>query len=390
MSVFLTDAIDAPENHMIVALLLFAPLALTTAPARACSPIIPVPTPPATEGATYLTAVALRDTVFAGAGSVKYQLGEGHFGTASVDRRVYGQLARVDSLGGAGAREITKAFGAAGNRTVVLVPWDYSPSCATTLWGGSARWIARQDPAFFELKLRARDHWAGEFPTFDVFRAGLEPYGQQTRRMSGGEFSPATMLTPSQLFALYRAVPDSLRGDWNAQATAMERWLAANRQLAGKYPADFLPAVIQALREAAQEDTAAIRAARYSQNAAIARGDLSAVARFWTEDVTVRAGLGRALSGKEAYLAAFVADSAMRYERIPTEIVLSSRWPLAYEAGKWEGRARSAQSDGPVLRGRYSAQWVKAGSRWLIRSEVFVALECAEAACRWPAAVPRT
>lgn len=141
-------------------------------------------------------------------------------------------------------------------------------------------------------------------------------------------------------------------------------------------------------RLAQPDDRAAIRSARLAQNAAIARRDLPRVATFWTEDVTVRAGLGRALSGKQSYLAAFVADSAMRYERLPTEIVVSSHWPLAYESGQWEGRLASAPSSAPVLRGRYSAQWVKAGGGWLIRSEVFVAVDCAGPACQWPASLP--
>jgi hypothetical protein len=37
---------------------------------------------------------------------------------------------------------------------------------------------------------------------------------------------------------------------------------------------------------------------------------------------------------------------------------------------------------GPVvIGGRYSAQWVKRGDRWLIRAEVFVALTCSEVGC---------
>ena len=55
-------------------------------------------------------------------------------------------------------------------------------------------------------------------------------------------------------------------------------------------------------------------------------------------------------------------------------IDVSSVWPLAFETGRWEGHLGSEQ--GPVvIGGRYSAQWVKRGDRWLIRSEVFVALE---------------
>lgn len=37
-----------------------------------------------------------------------------------------------------------------------------------------------------------------------------------------------------------------------------------------------------------------------------------------------------------------------------------------------------------LLRGRYSAQWVKRDGRWLIHSEVFIAPECSGPACSWP------
>jgi hypothetical protein len=76
----------------------------------------------------------------------------------------------------------------------------------------------------------------------------------------------------------------------------------------------------------------------------------------------------------------------MTYERTPSAVEVSKDWPLAFETGTWVGRASGSGS--PLLRGRYSAQWVKVGSRWLIRSEVFVALSCADEACRWPAAAP--
>jgi hypothetical protein len=75
----------------------------------------------------------------------------------------------------------------------------------------------------------------------------------------------------------------------------------------------------------------------------------------------------------------------MLYERLPSTIVVSEHWPLGYEEGTWTGRA--AQGVAPALiAGRYSAQWAKVGGRWLIRSEVFVALTCSGVACRWPIA----
>jgi ketosteroid isomerase-like protein len=128
----------------------------------------------------------------------------------------------------------------------------------------------------------------------------------------------------------------------------------------------------------ASTDGSAIRQARLHQNAAIVRLDLDEIATYWTDDVTICRALGAQLAGKAAYRELFAADarSSARivYQRHPTSIEVSSAWPLAFETGKWEGHLGSAQGEA-VIGGRYSAQWVKRDDRWLIRSEVFVALE---------------
>lgn len=125
-------------------------------------------------------------------------------------------------------------------------------------------------------------------------------------------------------------------------------------------------------------DGSAIKQARLRQNAAIVRGDLTEIAAYWTEDVTICRGLGAQLAGKSAYLELFAADAKSKekivYQRRPTSIEVSSVWPLAFETGEWQGHLGSEQG-AAVIGGRYSAQWVKRGDRWLIRSEVFVALE---------------
>jgi ketosteroid isomerase-like protein len=125
-------------------------------------------------------------------------------------------------------------------------------------------------------------------------------------------------------------------------------------------------------------DTALIKQARLQQNAAIAIHDMDAITSYWTDDVTICRGLGFQLTGKDAYRKLFEQDDptsrdVIIYERITTGIDTSSTWPLAFETGVWKGHLGNAH--GPaVIEGRYSAQWVKRGSKWLIRSEVFVAL----------------
>ena len=139
-------------------------------------------------------------------------------------------------------------------------------------------------------------------------------------------------------------------------------------------------------------DVQAVRAARYAQNRAIAAFDTATIASYWTDDVEIRRGLGVLVTGREAYKQLFKRDSAavargdeLIYQREPVSVIVSSRWPLAYEEGTWIGHAGGV--DGPVrIGGRFAAQWVKRDGRWLIRGEVYVALTCAGVGCNSAAA----
>ncbi len=138
------------------------------------------------------------------------------------------------------------------------------------------------------------------------------------------------------------------------------------------------------LTAAGPADESALRAARAAQNRAIASGDLDRAATFWTEDVTVRRALGQPLSGREAARKALEPPAApathLIYQRLAKDVEVSAKWPLAFETGVWEGHLDTIT--GPVvIGGRYSAQWVKRGDHWLIRSEVFVALTCSGVGC---------
>lgn len=128
----------------------------------------------------------------------------------------------------------------------------------------------------------------------------------------------------------------------------------------------------------------AVRQARLDQNCALAAGDIELAASFWTEDITLRRGLGTSIIGKEAYRALIdpVSDEkSLIYVREPDFIEVSPHWPLAYESGTW----RALRGDLAVITGRYSAQWVKREGSWLIRSELFVALTCSDDVHLWPA-----
>ena len=130
-----------------------------------------------------------------------------------------------------------------------------------------------------------------------------------------------------------------------------------------------------------------VRQARLDQNCAMAVGDAKLAASFWTDDVTLRGGLGSSVVGKDAYRALLdIAPNEKNfiYVREPDFIEISSDWPLAYESGIWTARYGSADGP-PIITGRYSAQWIKRDGNWLIRSEVFVAITCHDDASAWPA-----
>jgi ketosteroid isomerase-like protein len=123
-----------------------------------------------------------------------------------------------------------------------------------------------------------------------------------------------------------------------------------------------------------------IRWARRTQTQALADGQLDAVARFWTPDVTIRRALGHEVSG--ALQARQVLEPGpgptLVYQREAVTVEVAEHWPLAWEEGRWTGHP-GAVSRSAVIGGRYAAQWVCREGRWLIRSEVFVALHGAAA-----------
>jgi len=133
-------------------------------------------------------------------------------------------------------------------------------------------------------------------------------------------------------------------------------------------------------------DESAIQAARAAQNGAIRAGDYDLAARYWTDDVSVRSGLGFSLNGRDAYREAIAADPTVTYERLPDRVVVSDAWDTAWEDGTWVGGRRADGS--PLATGRYGAQWVLVDGEWKIRGELFVSLSCAGDGCGWSLVEP--
>src|SRR6266568_2727344 len=88
-------------------------------------------------------------------------------------------------------------------------------------------------------------------------------------------------------------------------------------------------------------------------------------------------------ASREAWIDALQADfkkpNAVRYERIPEKIEISSVSPIAAEQGHWVATLPDGKR---AYGGTYLAMWRRAGSEWQIRSELFVLLSCDdEASC---------
>lgn len=128
------------------------------------------------------------------------------------------------------------------------------------------------------------------------------------------------------------------------------------------------------------------------QTQALAKNDLDTVVKYWDPAITIRRALGHPVDGAQAARKLLEpppnqnAATTIVYQREATSVSVSSNWPLAYEEGRWSGHVGSADAK-PILAGKYAAQWVKRDGVWLIRSEVFVAIDCADAGCK-AAALP--
>jgi ketosteroid isomerase-like protein len=127
-------------------------------------------------------------------------------------------------------------------------------------------------------------------------------------------------------------------------------------------------------------DQDSIHALRSASNSAMAAGDVTRFAASLDQDFVVVTGNGSLLS-REAYIAAFAKDfedpHSVRFERLADSIEISRSVPLAAEHGHWVGRVPG----GPVLfTGTYLAMWRKTASGWKLRSELFVSLQCKDAA----------
>lgn len=221
------------------------PTAAFTAPSFRCS-LVPVATG-RHHSVTFLVGRAQPDTLLAGPGTVRHEEAPGHWGRPQGGP-IFGQVVRVDRLGGNEAASLESAFRRLGVREVIVVPWDYDPACQPVAWGRSARWVESTEPGFFRLSVRPESLWVAGRPVLDAFAADLEPYPHALFFRRGYRGTDALRrepsLSPDEYFGLYGALPDQAEAarDPAGAVAALEAWARAHPELAAKYPA---PQVLQ-------------------------------------------------------------------------------------------------------------------------------------------------
>ena len=209
---------------------------------------------------THFLATALPDTVDAGrAGPPRAPLEAMSASTPPGMERVprpgekayWGQLVRLERVGGNGSDEIRAAL-SGGVQEAVLVPWGYRADCQPVAWDTSARWITPGASGFFTAMLRPRTQWAGNRPTFDVATAWHQPYPhgqflQYDRPDPRSDTLPH--LTASEYFELYEALPSdaAYRTNREQAAVSVRAWARGHPDLARRYPATEMIQMVEHL-----------------------------------------------------------------------------------------------------------------------------------------------
>ena len=260
-----------PATHRLALAALLGALALP-ATAAACSKGF---TPYRTATTATFVGAATADTVLAGAGAVRYRMGEGHHGPGYGQARpIHGQVVEVAQLD---AR--TRGMLPAGTTRAVIVPWDYGADCAPTLWANSFRWAAPGAAGLFVAELRDRAHWAVDLPTLDVHEPSWFPYpGRMKALRRFGDYM--TPLTAVELLGLYEVTPtnEERERDFAAAVAPVVAWARRHPELARREPA-----------------ASALRSLRFDEEQRRVRAIASPLVGTWRIEASLDGGAPRTL-----------------------------------------------------------------------------------------------
>ena len=186
---------------------------------------------------TYFLATATADTLRAGPGTTTFYHPHEFSDTALSEplRPIYGQVLRLEEVGGFLADSVREAAAQHGGE-IVVVPWSDRSDCRTVAWPVSAAWVPPGSHGFYLARLRPRGEWVDGRPTFDV-RGSHDPYPQAVALHMDG-VSPDSALTPEQFFSLHAALPtgEALERDAYAALEPLQQWLREHPDLADLTP----------------------------------------------------------------------------------------------------------------------------------------------------------
>ena len=143
----------------------------------------------------------------------------------------YGQVVRLERLGGPDSLQVLAALARSGGEAV-LVHWALTAGCGTALSESLRPWLPAGERVFIAAALRDEVGWVGGRPTFDV-GAGEYPYRE--RSPSRREESRAEpRLSIEEYWDLYEALPAyrELEQDSAAALAPLRAWSRAHPELA--------------------------------------------------------------------------------------------------------------------------------------------------------------
>ena len=181
------------------------------------------------------TGSATGDTLLAGPGS---------FGP-NAPGGIYGQVIRVDRMGGPAAARLPDSV-----REAVVVPWDYDVACRPLPWREGTSWAAPGTPAFYLAALRPPSQWVDGKPTFDLHNPRHLPY-TATRPIPEmvGDTALASLLSPDQLFEFFQQFPTvaQMESERLLALRPVDTWVRDHPELAARPPAKMLYAFLQGM-----------------------------------------------------------------------------------------------------------------------------------------------
>lgn len=143
----------------------------------------------------------------------------------------------------------------------------------------------------------------------------------------------------------------------------------------------LLPAIVSAAP--ARKDSDQIRERRLAYTAAIEARQPDVMRRFLAEDMVQLSSTAEVIAGRETVIQSyseheFRNPAFVAYERTPDTVAISDNGRFAIERGHWRGQFRLPNGRISGNSGLYQAGWIKREGVWLIRTESYVRLHCAD------------